>query len=84
MRKVELYDQVNDGIAIELIDGGHDAVLSPVWMRADVAQDRAGELEEEPSTRCEPTSDAGGRRWNRNGPRLIGEATPLPPEMCEE
>src|SRR5208282_4475073 len=39
---------VNDGIAIEFIHGGHDAMLELLFgCDADVAQDRAGELGEE-------------------------------------
>jgi len=46
---------VNDGIAIELIHGGHDAVLELLFgCDADVAQHRAGELGEEAFDEIEP------------------------------
>ena len=43
---------VNDGIAIEEIDRGHDAIPELLFGRdADTAEHRAGQLGEEPSTR---------------------------------
>jgi hypothetical protein len=43
---------VNDGIAVEIIHGGHEAILDLLLgCDADVAQDGAGSLEKKPSTR---------------------------------
>jgi hypothetical protein len=46
---------VEDGLLIEEIDGGHDAILEfPFRRDADVAQDGAGELGEEALDEIEP------------------------------
>jgi len=46
---------VDDGVSIEVIDGGHDAVLEFLFgCDADVAQHRAGELGEEAFDEIEP------------------------------
>ena len=46
---------MDDGMAVEFIHGGHDAVLEFLFGRdADVAQHRAGELGEEALDEIEP------------------------------
>ena len=46
---------MNDGVAIEFIHGGHDAVLELLLgCDTDVTQDRAGELGEEALDEVEP------------------------------
>jgi len=51
---------VDDGIAIEFIHGGHDAVLEfLLGCDADVAQHRAGELGEETLDEVEPRAGLG-------------------------
>jgi hypothetical protein len=46
---------VNDGVPVEEIHGGHEAVLKfLLGLNADVAQDRAGQLEEKALEEVEP------------------------------
>ena len=46
---------MDDGVAIEVIHGGHDAVLEFLFgCDADMAQHRAGELGEEAFDQIEP------------------------------
>jgi hypothetical protein len=46
---------VNDGIAVEIIDGGHEAVLEFLFgCDANVAQDGAGELGKEALDEIKP------------------------------
>ena len=69
---------MNDGIAIELIHGGHDAVLELLFgCDADVAQHRAGELGEETFDEVEPRAMLGGEGEFETARRLIGE-----PRLC--
>ena len=52
---------MNDGVIVEEVDGGHEALLEFVFGGdADVAQDRAGELREEALDEVKPGA-MGGR-----------------------
>jgi hypothetical protein len=65
---------VDDGIAIEFIHGGHDAVLKFLFgFDADVAQHRAGELGEEALDEIEPGAVLGCEGEFEAADRLIGE-----------
>ena len=76
---------MNDGIAIELIHGGHDAVLELLFgCDADVAQHRAGELGEETFDEVEPRAMLGGEGEFETARRLIGEPRLVSLEMCAE
>ena len=69
---------VNDGMAIEFIHGGHDAVFELLFgCDADVAQDRASELGEEALDEVEPGAVLGGEGKFQTADRLIGE-----PSLC--
>src|SRR5208337_1918233 len=69
---------VNDGMAIEVIHGGHDAVLELLFgCDADVAQDRAGELGEEALDEVEPGAVLGREDKFETADRLTGE-----PSLC--
>ena len=76
---------MNDGLLIEVIHGGHDAVLEFLFgCDADVAQDRAGELGEKPSMRLSQEPCLGVKV---NSKRCAGsEATQalVSLEMCAE
>jgi len=62
---------VNDGVAIEFIHGGHDAVLELLFgCDADVAQDRAGELGEEALDEALSRCRAAGAKWSAKCRRL--------------
>ena len=53
---------MDDGVSIEVIHGGHDAVLEFLFgCDADMAQDRAGELGEEALDEVEPRAVLGGK-----------------------
>lgn len=53
---------MDDGVSIEVIHGGHDAVLEFLFgCDADMAQDRAGELGEEAFDEIEPRAVLGGK-----------------------
>jgi hypothetical protein len=65
---------VDDGIAIEFIHGGHDAVLKFLFgFDADVAQHRAGELGDEALDEIEPGAVLGCEGEFEAADRLIGE-----------
>jgi hypothetical protein len=73
---------VNDGLLIEVLYGGHDAIHEFLFGRdADVAQDRAGELGEEAFDKVEPGTvlgregefEAVGRLLRDPGPGLFGD-----------
>jgi hypothetical protein len=52
---------VNDGIAVEIFHGGHEALLEFLFgCDADVAQDGAGEFGEEALNEIEPGAVLGG------------------------
>ena len=54
---------MDDGVSIEVIHGGDDAVLEFLFGRdADMAQDRSGELGEEAFDEIEPRAVLGGIR----------------------
>src|SRR5208337_3235746 len=64
--------------AIEVIHGGHDAVLELLFgCDADVAQDRAGELGEEALDEVEPGAVLGREDKFETADRLTGE-----PSLC--
>ena len=49
---------MDDGMSVELVHGGHDAILELLFgCDADVAQDRAGELGEETLDEIEPSKN---------------------------
>jgi hypothetical protein len=53
---------VDDGVPIEVIHGGDDAVLEFLFgCDADMAQDRSGELGEEAFDEIEPRAVLGGK-----------------------
>ena len=55
---------MDDGVAIEVIRGGHDAVLEFLFGGdADMAQHRAGELGEEAFDEIEPRAVLGGKGY---------------------
>jgi hypothetical protein len=65
-------------MAIELVHGGHDAVLEfQLGCDADVAQHRAGELGEEALDEIEPGAMLGREYEFKPAGRLIGE-----PSLC--
>ncbi len=69
---------VNDGMAIEFIHCGHDAILELLFgCDADVAQDRASKLGEEALDEVEPGAVLGGEGEFETAGRLTGE-----PGLC--
>ena len=65
---------MNDGVLVEEIHGGHDAVLEFLFgCDADVAQDRAGELGEEALDEVEPGAVLGSEGEFKAVRGLIGE-----------
>ena len=65
---------VNDGMTIEFIHCGHDAILELLFgCDADVAQDRARELGEEALDEVEPGAVLGGEGEFESTGRLLGE-----------
>ena len=65
---------MDDGVSIEVIHGGHDAVLEFLFgCDADVAQHRAGELGEETLDEIEPGAVLGGEDKGEAAFRLGGE-----------
>src|SRR6202007_674047 len=65
---------VDDGMAIEFIHGGHDAVLEFLFgCDADMAQHRAGELGEEAFDEIEPGAVLGREGELEAAGRLLGE-----------
>ena len=68
---------MDDGIAIEFIHGGHDAVLKFLFGRdADVAKHGAGELGEEALDEIEPGAVFGRVDERRSVLRTAGRAKP--------
>jgi hypothetical protein len=65
---------VNDGLLIEVIHGGHDAILEFLFgCDTDVAQNRAGELGEEAFDEVEPGAVLGREGEFETASRLAGE-----------
>src|ERR1700730_16013234 len=65
---------VDDGIAIEFIHGGHDAVLMFLFgFEADLAQHRAVAFGEQPRDEIEPGAVLGCEGEFEAADRLIGE-----------
>ena len=65
---------MNDWIAIEVIDGGHEAILEFLFGGdADVAQHRAGQLGEEALDEIEPGAVRGREGELEAADGLIGE-----------
>jgi hypothetical protein len=65
---------VDDEVSIEVIHGGHDAVLELLFgCDADMAQHRAGELGEEALDEIEPRAVLGGEGEFEAVGRLLGE-----------
>ena len=65
---------MDDGVSIEVIHGGHDAVLEFLFgCDADVAQDGAGELGEEALDEIEPGAVLGREGEFESAGRLLGE-----------
>ena len=69
---------MDDGMAIEFIHGGHDAVLEFLFgCDADMAQHRAGELGDEALDKIEPGAVLGREGEFEAADRLLGE-----PSLC--
>ena len=65
---------MDDGVSVELVHGGHDAVLELLFgCDADVAQDRARELGKETLDEIEPGTVCGREGEVEAACRLIGE-----------
>ena len=65
---------MDDGVSIEVIHGGHDAVLEFLFgCDADMAQDRAGELGEEAFDEIEPGAVLGREDEFEATDRLVRE-----------
>ena len=65
---------MDDGVSIEVVHGGHDAVLEFLFgCDADMAQDRARELGEEAFDEIEPRAVLGGEGEFEATGRLLGE-----------
>ena len=65
---------MDDGVSIEVIHGGHDAVLEFLFgCDTDVAQHRAGELREEAFDEVEPGAVLGREDEFEAPGRLLGE-----------
>ena len=65
---------MDDGVSIEVIHGGHDAVLEFLFgCDADMAQDRTGELGEEAFDEIEPRAVLGGKDEFEATDRLVRE-----------
>src|SRR5271157_5362251 len=65
---------MDDGVSVELVDGGHDALLEFLFgCDADVAQDGAGELGEETLDEIEPRAVLGREGELEATGRLLGE-----------
>ncbi len=76
---------MDDGVSIEVIHGGHDAVLELLFgCDADMAQHRAGELGEEALDEIEPRAVL-GVKVNSNRPVGCSASQALVSlEMCAE
>jgi hypothetical protein len=76
---------VNDGVFVEVVDGGHEALLELVFGGdADVAQDRTCELGEEALDEIEPGAMLWGEGELEPAGGLIGELSSRLLEMCAE
>ena len=76
---------MDDGVSIEVIHGGHDAVLELLFgCDADVAQDRAGELGEEALDEVEPGAVLGREDKFETAGWLTGEPSLSSLEMWAE
>src|SRR5271166_5394368 len=65
---------MDDGVSVELVDGGHDALLEFLFgCDSDVAQDGAGELGEETLDEIEPEAVLGREGEFESTGRLLGE-----------
>ena len=65
---------MDDGVSIEVIHGGDDAILEFLFgCNADMAQHRAGELGEEAFDEIEPRAVLGGKDELEATRRLLGE-----------
>ena len=65
---------MDDGVSIEVIDGGDDAILEFLFRcDADMAQHRAGELGEEAFDEIEPRAVLGGEGEFEATGRLLGQ-----------
>src|SRR5271165_2391173 len=65
---------MDDGVSVEVVDGGHDAVLELLFgCDSDVAQDGAGELGEETLDEIEPGAVLGREDEFESTGRLLGE-----------
>jgi len=68
---------MDDGVSVELIHGGHDAVLEFLFgCDADMAQHRAGELGEETLDEVKPGAVLGREGEFEAAGRLLGEPSP--------
>ena len=76
---------MNNGVLVEVVDGGHEAVLEFLFGGdPDVTQDRAGELGKEALDEVEPGAVL-GRECEFEAVRgLLGEPGSRLPEMCAE
>ena len=76
---------MDDGMAIDAVDAGHDALLEFVFGgHPDVTQDRAGELGEEALDEVEPRAVLGVNvNSKRPGGRVASQAL-VSREMCAE
>jgi len=65
---------VNDRIVVEVVDGGHEAVLEFLFGGdADVAEDRPGELGEEALDEVEPGAMLGREGELKSAGGLLGQ-----------
>jgi len=68
----------NDAVSVELVHGGHDALLEFLFgCDSDVAQDGAGELGEETFDEIEPGAVLGREGEFESTGRLLGELRQL-------
>jgi len=73
---------VNDGVAIEEVDGGHDAIPEFLFGRdADVAQHGAGQLGEEALDEVEPRAMLGSEGELEAARGLLGEPLKWTPDF---
>ena len=76
---------MDDGMAIEFIHGGHDAVLEFLFgCDADMAQHRAGELGEEALDRIEPAAVLGVKVNSKRPTGCSASQAFVSLEMCAE
>ena len=68
---------MDDGVSVELVHGGHDAVLELLFgCDADMAQHRAGELGEETLDEVKPEAVLGREGEFEATDRLVREPKP--------